>query len=88
MEELEFRRHIEKLAYGEPKIREYEPNLRGKLHKHEFSAILLVVRGTFSLAFKKETINLPPGQVYEVPAGVLHDERTGTKGATILLAKK
>ena len=88
MEEAEFRRHVEKQGYGEPELREYEPNLSGELHSHEFSAMLLVMRGTFSLALEKESINCLAGEIYQVPAGVLHDERTGSNGATILLAKK
>ena len=88
MKESEFRLDLEKRGYAEPVVREYEPNLSGKLHTHEFSAILLVIRGSFSLAMEKESISLSPGDVYEVPAGVQHDERTGPDGATILLAKK
>lgn len=69
-------------------MREYEPNLMGELHSHEFSAMLLVLRGSFSLALEKDLVNLEPGDIYEVPAGTLHDERAGPDGAAILLAKK
>lgn len=88
MEESEFRQHVAQLGYQEPVTRVYEPNLRGQLHAHEFSASLLVLRGTFSLAFENESIELSPGETWEVPAGILHDERTGADGATILLARK
>ena len=88
MQESEFRLQLQKLGYAEPMAREYEANLSGKLHTHEFSAMLLVIRGSFSLAMENESISLSPGDVYEVPAGVQHDERTGPDGATVLLAKK
>ncbi len=88
MEEEEFRKHVEIQGYAAPELREYAPNLSGELHAHEFSAILLVIRGTFSLALEKESLDCLTGEIYEVPAGVLHDERTGSNGATILLAKK
>ena len=88
MEIPEFKRHVAQSGYAEPEMREYEPNLRGELHTHDFSAVLVVVRGTFLLAFETETVSCVPGEVYEVPAGVPHDERTGADGAAILLAKK
>lgn len=88
MQESEFRGRLEKLGYGEPRLREYAPDTSGELHAHEFAAMLLVVRGRFSLAFEDQTIDLSPGDVHEVPAGRLHDERTGADGAAVLLAKK
>lgn len=88
MDKPEFVEHAAKLGYGEPAMREYEPNLIGNLHTHDFSAILLVIRGAFSLALENDLVKLEPGDVYEVPAGTLHDERAGPDGAAILLAKK
>lgn len=88
MNKEEFTQQLKKLGYEEPRLREYAPDTSGELHAHEFSAMLLVVRGAFALAFEDETIDLSPGDAYEVPAGVLHDERAGADGAAVLLAKK
>ena len=70
------------------KIREYDANQSGELHTHEFSAILLVIRGEFKLAFEEATVNCVPGELHEVSAGILHDERAGPSGARILIATK
>lgn len=88
MNESTFRQHIQTLGYGEAVVREYEPNRKGDLHAHEFSAILFVLRGTFTLAFESESVDFGPGDMHEVDAGVRHDERTGPAGATVLLATK
>ncbi len=88
MNEQEFREHIQALGYPEPQIVEFEPDKSGPLHSHDFSAIAFVLRGSVTLAFENESIFSGPGEFGEIPAGVLHDERTGPEGATVLLAAK
>ena len=88
MNEQEFREHIQSLGYSEPQIVELEPDKSGPLHKHDFSAIALVLRGSVTLAFENESIFSEPGEFGEIAAGVLHDERTGPDGVTVLLATK
>ncbi len=88
MNACEFKQHIQSLGYGEPQPREYDANRIGELHTHDFSAILLVLSGEFILALEDDSIKCTPGELHEVNAGVLHDERTGSAGAVILLATK
>ncbi len=88
MNEEEFCHHVKTLGYGEPRRRDYEPNKSGDLHTHDFAVILMVLRGSFALAFENHSVPLSPGEITEVGAGVLHDERAGPEGATVLLASK
>lgn len=88
MKEPEFRKYLENLGYDAPVERVYEPNLSGTMHTHEFSACLLVTSGKLLLALENGTVSLLPGDTCEVVAGVSHDERTDSEGASVLLAKK
>jgi len=88
MNEFEFKQHIESLGYGEAQVREFDANKSGELHTHDFSAILMVIDGEFSLAFEESTIQCALGEPHEVTAGMRHDERAGPTGARILLATK
>ncbi len=88
MTETEFRDLIKSWGYGEPTVVELAPNISGKLHSHDTSYIGLVLRGFLTLAFEKESITNQPGEYCEIVAGVLHDERPGGDGATVLLASK
>lgn len=88
MDEEQFRQRARELGYGELQTKEYVPNKDGPLHTHEFSVMLLVLGGQFSLAFEDATIDYRPGEVCELPANVMHTERAGPAGAKVLLAKR
>ncbi len=88
MNEVEFRQHIASLGYEEPRTIELEPNISGSLHSHDLSYIGLVLKGSLTLAFEHHSIMNQPGEYCEILAGVLHDERPGAEGATVLLAAK
>ncbi len=88
MNEQEFREHARSLGYGEAQAIEFEPNQDGDFHTHDFSAIGMVTRGATTIVFETESISSGPGEFCEVKAGVLHDEKTGPDGATVLIATK
>ena len=88
MNEDQFRQRVQEQGYGEVQPKDYAPNKDGPLHTHEFSVMLLVVGGQFSLAFEDGTTNFLPGEVCELAANVMHTERTGPLGAKVLLAKR
>ena len=88
MTEDEFRRQVMALGYAEPGIKEFEPNLDSELHTHAFNVFGLVVRGTLRLGFEDGTEAVfPAGACCNLPAGKIHGERTGSDGATFLIAK-
>ena len=84
----QFRQRAHDQGYGEVQAKDYVPNRDGPLHAHEFSVMLLVVGGEFSLAFEDGTTNYRPGEVCELAANVVHTERAGPTGAQVLLAKR
>ena len=88
MNEEQFRQRTQEQGYGEVQAKDYVPNKDGPLHTHEFSVMLLVVGGQFSLAFEDHTTNYLPGDICELAANVMHTERTGPLGAKVLLAKR
>lgn len=88
MDEEQFREHLRKLGYGEPKILELEPNMDGEMHTHEFSALGMVVRGQSTIQFEERLVTNDVGEFTEIPAGTIHCERTGPEGVTVLLAIK
>ncbi|GAC1539147.1 MAG: hypothetical protein NVS2B4_19100 [Ramlibacter sp.] len=88
MNEEQFRQRAQEQGYGDVQIKDYAPNRDGPLHTHEFSVMLLVVGGQFSLAFENGTTDYRPGEVCDLAANVMHTERAGPSGAKVLLAKR
>ncbi len=70
------------------RIKHHVPGNESPLHTHEFSVMLLVVKGHFILAFEDSTSNYRVGEVGELDANVMHTERTGPTGAKVLSAKR
>ena len=84
----QFHQRAQEQGYGDFQTKGYGPDMDGPLHTHEFSVMLLVVEGQFTLAFEGGTASYRPGEVCELAAGVAHTERTGPAGAKVLLAKR
>ena len=88
MNEQHFRQLALERGYGDFQAKAYVPHNDGPLHTHAFSVMLLVTEGHFALAFEEGTTNYRPGEVCELAANVMHTERAGPKGASVLLAKR
>ncbi len=88
MNEEQFRQLASEQGYGDFQAKDYVPNRDGPLHTHEFSVMLMVVAGEFSLAFEDGATHFGPGELCELPADVLHTERAGPAGASVLLSKR
>jgi len=88
MNQTEFRQMVQQHGYGEAQVTEYEPGLDNKMHTHDFSAMVLVLSGEFTLARESGAATFGPGECCEVEAGTVHAERTGPSGATVLVARK
>ena len=87
MDVEQFRQLAHERGYGEVQNKDYVPNQDGPLHSHDFSVMLLVLGGHFTLAFEDGTTDFRPGEVCELAAEVMHTERAGPAGAKVLLAK-
>ncbi|MET0210588.1 MAG: cupin domain-containing protein [Burkholderiaceae bacterium] len=88
MTEQEYRKRAQDEGYGEVTPREYEPNRDGPMHTHEFSVLVLVTEGVFSLAYEDGVKTYQPGEWCVLPANTSHTERAGPAGAKVLLARK
>jgi quercetin dioxygenase-like cupin family protein len=88
MNEAQFRQQAQEQGYGDVQTKDYVPNKDGPLHTHEFSVMLLVVGGQFTLAFEHGTTHYRPGEVCELAANVMHTERAGPTGAKVLFATR
>ena len=88
MDAQQFRELALERDYGDVQTKAYVPHNDGPLHTHPFSVVLLVTEGNFALAFEDGTSNYLPGEVCEVAANVIHTERAGPEGASVLLAKR
>lgn len=88
MDEPRFRQQLQERGYSEPEFKEYPPHTDGDMHTHAFSVMLLVLDGEFILAHEDGSTSYKPGESFELPAGVVHVERTGAEGARVILARK
>lgn len=88
MNEDQFRQRALEQGYGDLQAKDYVPNNDGALHTHDFSVMLLVVEGQFTLGFEDGSTSFQPGQLCELAANVRHTERAGPVGAKVLLAKR
>jgi hypothetical protein len=88
MNEEQFRQRAQEQGYGDFETKDYVPNRDGPLHTHEFSVMLLVVGGQFTLALEDRTTDYRPGDTCELVANTMHTERTGPAGAKVLLARR
>lgn len=88
MTEDEFRALAAEQGYDELRAVDYEPTADGELHSHEFSALMLVTEGEFTLVYESGSDTFGPGQTCELTAGTMHFERTGEQGATLLAGVK
>ena len=87
MTEEQFRQRARDQGHCEFFAKDYGPDKDGPLHQHDFSVMLWVVRGQFSLAFEDGTTDYLPGDMCDLAANVSHAERAGPMGASVLLAK-
>ncbi|MEZ5701433.1 MAG: hypothetical protein R3E42_04880 [Burkholderiaceae bacterium] len=88
MNEDEFRQLAATQDIREVEFKDYPPNLDGPLHTHDFSVMLWVERGEFSLVCEDGVKVYRPGERCELAARVRHAERTGERGARVLLGKR
>ena len=88
MDEKQFRQRLREKGYEEGQFKEYAPNTDGPMHTHDFSVMLFVVSGEFTLARNNGATTYRPGEICELAAGIEHVERTGANGAKVLLGKR
>lgn len=50
--------------------------------------MVMISEGEFTIGYEDDDTVYRPGDVYELPAGTLHVERTGDVGAVILAGRR
>lgn len=88
MDKQEFMKQLEAEGYGNIREIVCEPNMDREMHTHDFSAKLLVLSGDWSLVTEEGANAVAPGQTCQLASGVLHTERTGAAGATVVIGQK
>lgn len=88
MTEAEFRARAEASGFADFQVKPYVADFDVELHVHEFAVTLLVLEGEFGLQYEDRKDTFRVGEVCDLAPNVLHGERAGAQGATILLAKK
>ncbi|MGY9075465.1 MAG: cupin domain-containing protein [Acidimicrobiales bacterium] len=86
MTSSEFDKYLADNGYSEAKRVGFDPGV--ELHTHDFSAMVMVAKGEFTIGYEDGDTVYRPGDVYELVAGTLHVERTGDVGAVILAGRK
>lgn len=88
MNQSEFERKLREQGYSDPRTIEYQPNSTSDMHAHDFSCLVLVVSGEFTLAKENGSEKYSPGDTCFLEAGTLHAEQAGASGARIVLGTK
>ena len=88
MGKAQLRQQLQEQGYGEAQSLEFEPNSANDMHTHDVSAYALVLSGALTLATEGDPVTHQPGEACKIAAGTLHCEKTGARGANILMGKK
>lgn len=92
MDEAAYRVAAAQKGYDTPTVKSLEPGTVNESHTHDVALFVYVQEGEFIVdveAGAEFTTNVClPGDTIEVPGGVVHIERVGREGTTLLVARK
>jgi quercetin dioxygenase-like cupin family protein len=57
-------------------------------HNHPFDARALILAGEFTIGIDGQDRHYRAGDVFEVPAGCRHTERSGSEGVSFLVGRR
>ena len=60
----------------------------GEMHTHEFDARLLILEGAFTVTREGVPTTFRPGDICEVPAGMVHAEDVGPEGTRYVAGRR
>ncbi len=86
--ESDFRTSLQEKGYGQIEVKDLDANMDGAMHTHGFSVMLLVMAGEFTLNRESGATTFQPGESFQLEAGTLHAERTGSSGAKVLIGRR
>ena len=82
-----FRSELERDGFTPVNV-EWEPNLVNDWHTHDFTARVMVLKGSVKIAREGSEIEYGPGDACEMGANVSHAEYVGPEGASLLVGRK
>lgn len=88
MDAKQFVAQLEQDGYREIETKMLQPRPANHQHEHGYSVRGLVLDGEFIVTCGGEPHSYRPGDVFEVAAGLLHDEAVGPRGAHIVVGRK
>jgi len=88
MNSIDFARELERGGYEHILERTMEPRPANAEHIHDFSVRGLVVTGEFIISRAGVPTSYKAGEVFEVPAGELHNEAVGPVGVTLVTGRR
>jgi quercetin dioxygenase-like cupin family protein len=84
----EFENALREDGFAEVLTRQQPPGYFLDEHQHAFDARALVIDGDITLTVDGLARIYPPGTVFELPAGTLHQEQAGPVGVTYLVGRR
>lgn len=85
MDESQYRARLAQLGCTVPIRVEWAPGHFRASHTHAFHACGIVTRGVFTLETADGPRLLQAGDLFELAAGIFHEERVGPDGASLLV---
>jgi len=82
---------VRKLVQGEYRdvnVRNFAPNPCEPIHKHEFGASVLVLKGEITITMEDRSVICRAGNVFALNANVPHAEQVGDEGVRFLACRK
>ena len=88
MDEARFRADLLAKGYGEPSEVSKPGGLFVDDHSHDIDARGLILEGELSMTTAEGTTIYRPGDILDVPAGLVHSEKFGPDGAKFIVARR
>jgi len=88
MDRASFEARLKREGYLDTEIKRIAPNVVVPEHTHDFDVLAQVSAGEVTITCNGEARTYRPGDIVDVPAGVLHSEVYGPEGYTFLVGRR
>lgn len=88
MDQQAFEAKLKADGYTDIETKTVAPMLERESHDHDYAIRGLVLTGTFIVVADDRDVAYRPGEIFEVPKGSAHHEKTGADGSRILIGCK
>ena len=88
MDRAAFEQKMQDDGFIEIETKVHEPRPANGDHGHHFSARGMILDGVFTITIDGAPRSYRAGEMFEVTAGVIHNEAIGPEGARVLAGRK